>query len=83
MRDAFGAWRSIAGNHPLRIAGLSVLALGLLGGLAFALERYFTTHISRMGSEQSLVLQLDAPYGSVNLRAGEDPNDVATIETLT
>ncbi|MFI5202825.1 MAG: hypothetical protein ACHQNE_10605, partial [Candidatus Kapaibacterium sp.] len=80
---AAGGWRLAVQQHPLRIAGLSVLAVGLLGGLSFALERYFTTHINRLGAEQSLVFQLDAPFGSVNLKAGDNPNDIATIETLT
>jgi len=66
----------------LRSAALSILGLGLLAGIAAALERYFTEHITRHGSEQTLVFQLDAPYGSVDLRPGSDPNDVAAIETL-
>ncbi len=81
--SAAGGWRWVVRQHPLRIAGLSVLAVGLLGGLTFALDRYFTNHINRFGAEQSLVFQLDAPFGSVNLEAENNPNDIATVETLT
>ncbi len=69
--------------HPSwRIAAL-VLAFALVGAIAgVALERYSTIHIPRWGKEQSLVFNLDVPYGSVNLLGGSSPNDVATVETL-
>src|SRR5665213_3623811 len=81
-RHALGAWRSLVRQHPLRIASLCILALAFLGGFAIALQRYFTTHIARQGAEQSLIFQLDAPYGSVDVRPGSERNDVATIQTL-
>jgi len=80
--DAPGGRFSVIRRHPLRVVACSVFALAVLGGLAAAVERYFTTHIDRKGPEQSLVFQLDAPYGSVNLRPGSELTDVATIETL-
>jgi hypothetical protein len=80
--NAFGRWRSVVRQHPLRITAFSFFALALLGGFAVALERYFTTHIARQGPEQSLIFQLDAPYGSVDLRSGSDQPDIATILTL-
>ncbi len=75
--------RLLPRNRPVRWMTLALVGLILGSSLAVALERYFTAHIARHGSEQSLVFQLDAPYGSVNLLAGSNPNDVATIETLS
>ncbi len=71
-----------SGGSRWKIAALSVLTLGSITGLAAAIERYFTTHIARKGSEQRLVFKLDAPYGSVDLQAGTNQSDVATIESL-
>ena len=75
--------RLLPEQRPVRITLFTVLALLAGGGLTYALQRYFTEHIARRGPEQSLVVQLDAPYGSVNLGAGNDSRDVATIETLS
>ncbi len=82
-REVWGAWRSGILRKPLRVAALAVLGLGLVASLTLAIERYSTARIGKFGGEHRLVFQLEAPYGSVNLRAGTNPSDVAVIETLS
>jgi hypothetical protein len=53
-----------------------------IGGIAVAFDHYTMFPIPRKGGEQHLVFRLDAPYGSVDLRAGAGPNNIATVELL-
>jgi hypothetical protein len=69
-------------SAPFRIGLLSFGALAALVGVAGALQHYLVTHIPRLPTEQRLVLRLEAPYGSVDLRSGTPQGDVATVETL-
>ncbi len=57
-------------------------AVVAIGGIAVALDHYSIIPIHRIGGENRLVFRLDAPFGSVDLRAGAGTNDVATVETL-
>ncbi len=61
---------------------LSIGAIFAIGGIAVALDHYVLNHIPRTGNEKRLVFHLDAPYGSVDLRSGAGPNDVAIVELL-
>ncbi len=70
-------------GHPLRVAGLALLGIGGLAGLAAAIEHYITNHIPKMPGETRLMLKLESPYCSVDLRPGSDPTDVATVELPT
>ncbi len=72
-----GARRPVA-----RIALIGIGAVIAIGGIAIAFEHYTIIPIARHGGEQRLVFRLDAPYGSVDLRAGAGPNNVATVELL-
>ena len=65
------------------MALFSIAGIVAMGGIAIALDHYITTNIPRRGMEQRLVFRLEAPYGSVDLRPGATPADIATIETLT
>jgi hypothetical protein len=53
-----------------------------IGGIAVAFDHYTMFPIARKGGEQRLTFRLDAPYGSVDLRAGAGPANVATVELL-
>ena len=70
-------------GRKLRITGLALLGLTGLTGIAAAIEHYITSHVPKMQGESRLVLRLEAPYGSVDLRPGADPLDVATLELPT
>ncbi|GEM_PF-2445647 len=69
-------------RSPVRVGIITVAFIGVAAVVAFGVEKYFTSHIPRKGQEQRLVFRLEAPYGSVDLRAGADPNDVATVQML-
>ena len=68
-------------RRGFRIAGLSLLGVAGLTGVVAALQHYLTNHIPRTGQEQHLIVRIDAPYGSISLRPGTSPNDIATIES--
>jgi len=67
---------------PFRIGLLSFGALAALAGIAGAIQHYLISPIPRLPNEQRLILKLEAPYGSVDLRPGAPQGNVATIETL-
>ncbi len=63
--------------------GLASVALGLLlsAGVAIAAANYFHEEISRTGNERNLRVELDAPFGSVNVSGGTKNNVVVVGET--
>jgi len=78
-----GARRPAVRHPAMRVMLLGIGAVAVIGGIAVAFDHYQIFPIHRIGGEKRLVFRLDAPYGSVDLRAGAGPNDIATLELLS
>ncbi len=78
QRHQNGARRPVA-----RIALIGIGIVVAIGGIAVAFDHYTIIPIHRKGGEKRLVFRLDAPFGSVDLRAGASASDAATIEVLS
>ncbi|MDP4198528.1 MAG: hypothetical protein Q8922_00680 [Bacteroidota bacterium] len=61
------------------VAVIAIATLAAVGGIAAAFG-FFTSPIHKTGHERRLIVKLDAPYGSVDLKPGTDPNSVAAIQ---
>jgi hypothetical protein len=73
-------------SRQVQIWRVAAIVLGSIAGIAViavAVDRYALEHIAKIGGEQRVVFQLDAPYGSVDLKSGTTATDIATIETMT
>src|SRR5438105_14346838 len=65
--------------RPFRIVTICVISLVGAAGVAVA-STVFTKPIAKNGNERRLIVQLNAPYGSVEVRPGTDRNSVAAIQ---
>lgn len=67
-------------RHTVRVAAISIAALAGMAGVAVAIG-FILSPIAKNGHERRLIFRLDAPYGSIELKPGTDPNSVAAIQS--
>ncbi len=67
-------------RHTVRVAAISIAALAGVAGVAVAIG-FILSPIAKNGTERRLIFRLDAPYGSIEVKPGTDPNSVAAIQS--